>query len=332
MTMNLRTKRTLGSGLGLIVVLTILFLPGLPWSARCRHTFKKLKMKSEMKVAAWQGETPTLISLAGRVIMNHSRKQPAEGAEIEALDSISGWASLTDTSGDFVLRDVLWYPKASYTLVIKINDYEARRIDVFASEQYPDNGILSIGELEIDKSCTLNLKLTPGMNSVTYIKPDRENASYYRNLFAKLTKEETTDEGKLTALNRYVASKFTADQTARGYVSPRQVLENGSNSEWALALALVTLAEAGNYQARMLDLIDAASPPYVHMVTEVYYNESWHLYDPVTGKSFHNQARQVASYKNFRLDAEAIKNLCASTQELNPQLIKLYRSGFYHYY
>ncbi len=333
MAMNLRTKRTLWSGLGLLAILTTLFLPGLPWSARFRHSFKKVVTKAELKVAAWQGETPKLISLSGRVITKHGSKQSVEGAEIEALDSISGWASLTDQSGKFVLRDVIWYPKAPYTLIIKINSHETRQLHVSGPEKHPDNGIVQLGELAIDKGCKIDVTNTPGMNSVSQIKFDKENAKYYQDLFADLTNGKNTDEEKLDAINKYIANKFTSEETVEGYLSPRQIIENGSPSKGNLALAFVTLAEAGNYQARMLDLIDAASPPYIHLVTEVYYKEGWHLYDPVIGKSFRNQAHKVASYKDFRLDADCRQNLLNDpSQGLNPQLTNLYLSGFYHYY
>jgi hypothetical protein len=331
-------KRSSRSCIGVVLLLTLLFLPGLPWSARCRHTVKRILTKAEIRAAAWKGEAPQLVSLSGRVTSRLANQQALAGAEIEVLDSVSGWATLTNRAGEFVLRDVIWYPKASYTLIISVDAQETRQLRVVAPEKYPADQVIALGELQLDSGCQIDVTDTPGMNAASYLQSDAENFDYYKNLFAQLTADKPTDEEKMEALNLYVASKFAAGQTTIPHSLPKQILESGSNSKWMIALALATLAESGHYKTRMLNVIDEASPPTAHMVTEIYYKDRWHLYDPVFGASFRNRLGRVVSYKDLRLHTElngAEKASEQSSEMLNPQAIpfvSLYGSGFHHYY
>jgi hypothetical protein len=331
-------KRISYSCTGTVCLLIMMFVPGLPWSARLRHTVKKILTKAEIKAAAWKGETPQLVSLSGKLTTRQSNKQVVEGAEIEALDSASGWATLTNTAGEFVLRDVIWYPKANYTLIVTFNAHETKQLRVVAPEKYPDDQVIALGELQLDKGCLIDVTDTLGMNATSYLKFDEENLDYYKSLFIQLTAGKNTDEERIDAINKYVASKFVSDQTVISYTVPKQILESGSNSKWKIALSLATLAETGNYKTRMLNLIDKASPPAAYMVTEIYYKDRWHLYDPILGTSFHNELGTIASYKDLRLHTDlnsTEKAMDKSSQILNEQLaplVHLYNSGFHHYY
>jgi hypothetical protein len=331
-------KRISYSCIGIVLLLTLMFLPGLPWAARFRHIVRKIHTKAEIKAAAWKGESPQLVSLSGKLATRQSNKQILEGAEIEALDSVSGWATLTNKAGEFVLRDVIWYPKANYTLIITFNFHETKQLRVIAPEKYPDDQMIALGELQLDNACQIDVTDTPGMNATSYLKLDQENLDYYKNLFAQLTQGKNTDEEKIEAINKYVASKFVLDRTTVPYTVPKQILESGSNSPWQIAVSLATLAEIGNYKTRMLDLIDKASPPATHMVTEIYYKDRWHLYDPILGISFRNGLGTVASYKDLKLLTEfssTERTVDKSSPILSEQFIpfvNLYNSGFHHYY
>jgi hypothetical protein len=183
-----------------------------------------------MKVSAWQGKTPRLFSLSGRLITDQLNKEPLKGAEIEVLDSLSGWASMTNEKGEFIIRDVLWYPEASYSLVITANLYQVRLLQVAGPRDYPDIEIHNLGELEFDRGCRIDQTDLPGRNSVTYIEFDRQNIEYYRELFAELTKGKETDEEKLSAINRFVATRFMPSGFTGRYLLPKQVLEKGTSS------------------------------------------------------------------------------------------------------
>ncbi|HET9533191.1 MAG TPA: transglutaminase domain-containing protein [Blastocatellia bacterium] len=291
-----------------------------------------------MKVSAWQGKTPRLFSLSGRLITNQINKEPLKGAEIEVLDSLSGWASMTNEKGEFTIRDVLWYPKASYSVVITANAYQVRLLQVAGPEDYPEIEIYNLGELEFDRGCRIDETDLPGRNSITYIEFDSENIEYYRELFAELTKGKENDEEKLLAINLFVASRFIPSGFTGRYLSPKQVLEKGTGSRGMLALTLGTIAGAGNYRTRMIDLIDEGLPPAAHMITEVYYGNGWHLYDPTTGVTYRNNYGTVASYKELRLDTNLISAELMSrplSEVLNSPRNRganVYQSGFHHYY
>jgi hypothetical protein len=291
----------------LLMSLVVGFLsPGLPWSARCHHILNRLMTKAEMKAYAWQGVSPKLISLSGRIV---GRDRPLKGAEIEALDSASGWAAITNEEGRFVLPDVMWYPGAQYVLLVKANDYQERALRLQASATYPGDGIQNIGELRFDLGFKFDRDM-PGQNSVSYIEYDESNADYYKELFARLTASKPTNEEKLAAATRYVAGKLISNAIAgraespRHFndESPRQILESGSLYCGKLSLALATVARAGNYKARLVNVVDAMIQPSAHMVTEIYYDDQWHLYDPTSGTGLHNKDGRTLSPKIHKYD------------------------------
>jgi len=336
-------KRIFAGCAGIALIYALLFIPGFPGSARCRYFVNKLRAKAEMKVSAWQGVTPGLISLSGRVVGGNG---VLRGAEVEVLDSISGWASLSDEQGKFVVRDLMWYPEATYRVLVKPNDYQVRELKVVAPSAYPDGGILNVGDLRFDRLCKIDATELRGRNSVSHIDYDGHNLDYYKELFAELTAGKQTDEEKVDALSRYVASRLIPGEGGRevepalyiGPESPRDILEKGTRYCGELASALATLAEAGNYKTRMVDLIDAASRPSAHMVTEIYYGERWHLYDPIIGAVSRSEGSGIASYKELRLDTAF--RLPAAVPEHLPKIFghpkdrmaEIYRSGSYHYY
>ncbi|MFP5264240.1 MAG: carboxypeptidase-like regulatory domain-containing protein [Blastocatellia bacterium] len=205
------TKRTSAACAAAALILVIAFTPGLPWSARAVHFVKRVRAKAEMRAFAWQGVRPALISLTGKVA---ARKGVLGGAEVEALDSASGWSSLTDEQGKFVLRDLTWYPRASYTVVIKPNDLQARQVKVTAPASYPEGGTLNIGEVGFDQGCPIDAGEVPGKNSISYVENDMRNLDYYKNLFDELTAEKQTDEERLDAISRFVASRLILDEKA----------------------------------------------------------------------------------------------------------------------
>ncbi len=338
--MKKANKQVAAALAGVALILCLMLMPGLPWSARCRHFIKKLRAKADMKVSAWQGVPPRFISLSGRII---NKKESLKGAEVEALDSASGWASLTDWQGRFVLPDVVWYPQASYIIVIKSNDYQIRQVRVSAPESYPEGGILNVGELVYEQSCKVDATDLQGINSISYIEYDRRNIDYYKELFNRLTAEKQGDEEKLEAISRYVASKLIKDETVEpalnaNHESPRQILEQGSRYCGRLALALATIAEAGNYKTRMLDLVDETLHPSAHVVTEIYYADRWHLYDPIIGSVFRIKEDRIASYKEVRLNTDfrfpktAPEHLPEIPDRQKNWMDDAYRSGLHHYY
>lgn len=335
--MSKKIKRAAYGGLSTALLLLLVFCPGLPWSARYRHVMRRTMTKMEMKVSAWQGERPRLVSLSGNVILERPRRAPLRGGQIEALDSTSGWAALTDKRGEFVLRDVTWHPRATYTLIIAANEYKSRQIQVVATATYPEDGVIELGELDFGQSCQINTDNLPGRNSISYLEYDLKNDLFYREIVAELTEGKQTDEEKLQALSRYVAIKLDAVEIDDRIESPRRILEKGSAFCGKLALALATLAEAADYRARLLDLIDGEPQPNAHMVTEIYYGDRWHLYDATAGLGFHDRNDRIASYRDLRLDPQLVSSappnhLPAAIDKRENSGLGIYQSGLHHYY
>lgn len=328
--MRLRFKRAAIASLAVLLVPLVIFLPGAPWSARTRHTLKKAITKTQIRLARWRGRNPRLASLAGRV--------NSPGMQIEALDSGSGFAGLSDNQGNFVLPDEMWYPGASFELVITDGTSTGRLIEVTAPQQLPESGEFNIGELDPGRGAAVNLVPLLGLNSITLEDFDSTNRQYYKELYDRLTDGKQSDEEKVDALNTYVASKLNYNETRWELGSPRRVLETGSEYCGHLATAMNTLLAAGGYASRAVHMIDDKRPPGSHAVVEVFYDGSWHLYDPTYGVKFRKKNGDIASYMDVRLDTTLIKEdlLARFTAKVRRKVMMLlpavYGTGYHHYF
>lgn len=327
--MRIRSKRTAILLIAGALVL-LLFLPGMPWSARWRHTLNRTVVKAEMKWARWRGHEPRLISIAGRV------NTPA--AQIQALDSRSGWATLADREGRFVLPDVIWYPGASYNLVISDDELTGRLIKIDAPDSFPESGAFNAGELDADQAERVEIVALMGISSITHQGLDTANSDYYKDLFKELTAGKESNQEKIAAINDYVASKHKHDETPWESGSPRQVLDQGSRYCGHLAGAMQTLAAVGGYKTRAVNMSDGKNPPATHIVVEVEYDGGWHLYDPTYGVKFQIRDGQIASYKEVRLDTSLIpedlfQSVRGKIRHRVVELIKgIYETGYHHFY
>lgn len=313
---------------GVTALLSLLFAPGLPWSARNRHKIKRAITKAEMTWARWIGNEPRLVSIAGRV--------EAEGIRIEALDSRSGWTTLTDKKGDFVLPDVMWYPGANYQIVVSTDESKGKLIEVSAPDQFPDGGLFDAGGLNLSKAQEVDLSGLLGLNA-TYRDYDAKNADYYEELFNTITADKDSDKEKVAAINKFVATKFNTEETRWDMGSPRRVLEQGSRYCGHLSAAMATLLEAGNYRTRGVYMSDGKAPLGTHIVVEVFYGGAWHLYDPMFGVGFENKDGIVASYREIRLNPDLISEDSFSSfdpkvrQRLMALLPGIFSSGYHHF-
>ena len=307
----------------------ILFFPGSPWAARIHHTLKRTTVKAEMKLAKWRGHEPRLVSIAGQL--------NGPGVQIQALDSRSGWATLTGRDGRFVLPDVMWYPGASYELVISNDDSTGTLIKVRAPETYPESGVFSVGELAAGRGAQVEIASLIGVNSITREDLDVNNREYYKDLFDKLTAGKQSDDEKIGAINDFVASKLNYDETQWDLGSPRRVLDRGSQYCGHLSEAMETLLAIGGYRTRAVHMSDGKNPPGTHAVVEVFYGGGWHLYDPTFGIKF-NKDRDIASYRDVRLDTSVISE--DLFQKFRPKVRRqfmallpgIYETGYHHFY
>jgi len=312
------------------ILLLVVFLPGSPWSPGVRHSLKRALAKTEIRIATWRGKPPRFMSIAGRMNI------PA--AQIQALDSRSGWATLGDNDGEFVLPLEIWYPSARYELVISTDDSDGRLIKVTAPAEYPENRVFNVGELDVSRGDPVKLASLIGVNSFNVQDFDFKNREYYQDLYDKLTAGKQSDEDKIDALCDYVACKLNYNETQWELESPRRVLEGGSEYCGHLSIAMQTLVQIGGYRTRAIHTSDGRQPPGTHAVVEVFYNEGWHLYDPTFGLKFLKKDGTVASYKDVRLDTSLIsEDLFAKfTEKVRGKVMTLlpavYRTGYHHYF
>jgi hypothetical protein len=308
----------------------VLFFPGLPWAPRLRHSLRKTIVKTKMSYARLSGHQPALVSIAGR--------QTTPCAEIQALDSRSGWATLADREGRFLLPDVMWYPGATFDLVMTIGEENGTLVTVTAPGETPPNGILNVEMIDFERGIEVVLTGLPGANATTYVDYDADNSSYYKELFDRLTTGKASDEERISAACDYVSSKLNYEETQWELGSPRRVLETGSQYCGHLSTALSTLLATGNYRTREIHLSDGKSSPSTHSVVEAFYDGDWHLFDPTYGVRFRTRDGKVASHKDVRLDPSIIREDLferfgpKERREIVALLSSLYGTGFHHFY
>jgi hypothetical protein len=324
--MHLNRKR------GLVIVFALLpvaFASALIVSPRFRHSIHKVIIKSEMKISALRGYSPRLVSIAGELGL--------PGVRVEALESRSGWATLSDNNGRFVLPDVVWYPNASYDLIVSTDDRRGRQIRISALQASPATGVLDAGAISLGRNGEVELANLPGLTSTSYQEYDFLNADYYRKLLAELTAGKLNDRDRVDAINRFVSERLNYNETQWDPGSPRRIIEQGSQYCGHLATAMAAISAVA-YRTRLVNLSDGASPPNTHVVVEVFYEGGWHLYDPTFGVSFVGKDGSVASYKDLRLDTGAIaRESFARFREKYPKvsldwMTDVYSSGYHHYY
>ncbi|HEY7543428.1 MAG TPA: transglutaminase domain-containing protein [Blastocatellia bacterium] len=285
------------------IALTALLLPGLPWSARVHRSLRRASVKAQIKLAEWRGHNPRAALLRGRLIGNEEQAESLKGARITAVESPSGYASLTDSEGKFTLPHLVWYPDARYTLTATTTGDQSKEISIIAPAVYPESGIIEAGDLRFTDGEEVS-QSEPGVRRMDY---DKSNDNFYRSLFDQTTSSAATDHEKIEAINRYVASKLDYRVKAQSFDNPRQIIEGGAAFCVFLAVAMGAITESGHYPTRIVHLTDSPDYLHAHTVVEVYYGDAWHIYDPTYGVHYLNRQNVVASYRELRLDPGLIK-------------------------
>ena len=312
-------------------VLAILFVSftSFPISRRLRHQASRAMVRAEMQLSTWRGNPPRLASVTGQL--------DQAGAEVQALDSHSGWAALSDRDGRFTLPDLLWYPGARYDLLISTDYDSARFARVSSASALPPDGVVQAGSIT-PAGDPVSLRGQPGVSSYSREPYDRQNRDYYLDLYGRLTAGKKSDEQKVDAVNQFVGTKLNYEQTGWDLGSPRRVIEQGSQWCGHLAIAMATITVSA-YPTRIIHLMDTSAPPNTHAVVEVFYGGGWHLYDPTFGVRFLDENGQVASYKQLRLNPALVSmDAYAAYQRLYPGANSLswmpgaYSSGYHHFF
>ena len=284
---------------------TVLSLPGLPWSARCHYVARRAMSRFGATVAAWRGVRPRPVSLSGTLAGSGALVESLKGAQVAAVESVSGYAAMSDGAGRFTLPHLLWFPGARYNLIVTADEFHSRSFELRAPAAYPEGGTIDAGELRFDEGA----EVTRRDRLRRAVKYDRENRDYYRDLFARLAATAASDHQRIDAVCRYVATRHNPDEDPFRFKSARQIIESGAPHCSNLAFAMAAITAAGGYPSRTVHTSDTPEYPHTHVVTEVYYDEAWHLYDPTYGVFFRDPAGRVASYRELHLMPELVTAL-----------------------
>ena len=321
------TRRRLYIVIIMSIVLAALYSP-FSFSARLRHKVKRALVAAEKSLSEWRGYKSGLISIKGETGL--------AGAQVQVLDSKSGWASLCDLEGRFTIPDIVWYSNAGYELIVSTDDSKGKKIKIDAPSTFPPDGVMEVGRLPLDDAIEVAQERLPGMNLVSFQRYDFQNRDYYRKLYEDLTAGKTSHEENVDAVNNYIAKRLNYNETQWDLGSPRRVIDQGSQYCGHLSLAMATVLAVG-YSTRIVNMRDGADPPNTHVVVEVFYKGEWHLYDPTYGVAFKDKDGRVVSYKELRLDPGLISEETFSAfRQLYPKtsfyrLRNIYNSGYHHY-
>jgi hypothetical protein len=304
--------------------------------------YSRLISQIEKKVARALGTKAKPMQIIGKV--------HPPGARINARQA--SWASLSDNQGSFSLPRMVWYPGSSYDLTISYPGRKSRRLRVYARWRLPDNGNFHIGEFSLDAGQDYESEDGGDSPDTSLVHYDSNNDQYYKQMFNEITAGKSRDEEKLQLLNEYVARRrlpgeSVADKRikkkskALSNLSARDILETEVRQPYkcgTLSLVMATLAHAGNYKVRWVDMIGlggSGNKPRTHVVVEVFYNGEWHLYDPTYGVSYRNESGEVASHKDIRLDVRILfQNVWTirANEEMPDFLPVVYETGVHRFY
>lgn len=314
--MSTRIKSPLAVCLALLLLSISLFWPGFPWPARLRYAARRVAVKVDSKVAAWLGRQPRPVSICGKLVGSGALAESLKGAQVVAVESSSGYASLSDSHGRFTLPHLVWYPGATYTLLVTADIYHAKHFKVRAPSAYPPDSVIDAGELRFDEGVDLSIRERPAR----FLKYDAENRDYYKELFEKLAARSLTDHQVIDMLCKYVATRLKYKGDPWGFKSARQIIEEGAPHCSNLAFAMAAITSAGGYLTRTVHTSDTPEYAHTHVAVEVFYAEGWHLYDPTYGVFFLNESGVVASYKELRLNPSLMT--ARAFQQLDPEIAR----------
>jgi hypothetical protein len=319
---------------GILLLIIVLFWPGFPWSGHLRYTLRRTVVKLQADFAAPQNGQPRLISLTGQLSGRGAFTQALKGARIVATESASGYAAMTDSEGKFMLPHLPWYPGAAYSLTITADSYHVRHFKVTTPPAYPGNGIVDVGQLDLQEGYIVQRNNRP----IRYLEYDSENDGYYRSLFNRLTEHAITDHQRIDAINKYIATKQNPKEDAWSFNSARDVIERGAPHCSNLSFAMAIIVAAGGYPARTVHTSDTIDYLHTHVSVEVYFGDRWHLYDPTYGIFFLDAMGRVASYKDLRLNPDLITPAAfqgfdlKTTSSILKWMPKTIGSGFHQIY
>ena len=329
--MKIKVKHLL---IGFASIILILLTIGLLTSTHYRYTTRRILNKSSIQLASLQGAIPQPIILQGKLKGKGAFSEAIKGASISAIETTSGYGVSSDGQGNFSLPHLIWYPSASYTLIVSSNLHQSRIFYLKMPAEYPSSLVIDLGELSFEQGIEISKKELP----IRYLKFERENYQFYKNIFDEQTKDAKNDHEKADLISKHISTRYNSKEDAWSFYSAREIIERGAPHCSNLALAMAAVMAAGGYPSRTIHTSDTPDYAHTHVAVEVFYDGGWHLYDPTYGVFFLNDFKEVASYRELRLSPELIK--AEAFNQLKPDMTEyimqwmpgLYSSGIYQSY
>lgn len=268
-----------------------------------------------------------LVAIAGSV--------DAPGSRVYVVGSKAGWAFGTGPGGRFVVPGVRRQPGGAYDVFVSSGADAGRLVTVRAREAASEGEPVEVGLVRFADGREVAAESIPGLDVAGRIRFDEANRAWYEGVFKGVTAHCTTDAGRIDAVHRFVASRFTTPATPEPSASPRETIENGSRYSGPLTLAMATLAHAGGYAVRVVDMT-AEGSLVSHGAVEVFYDGEWRLYDAAYGARALNSVGGVAGYGGLLQFPELLASLDLSA-EARPgwrtdEIRRFYGSGIHRVY
>lgn len=270
------------------------------------------KQKFAQVFASYQNKLAHQIGVSPKEIVITGKTNVA-GCLVNLVNPNSKWSVLADSEGHFKLPEITWYPGKNYCLKLSLENNKSFQTEIFAPWEYPESGNLDLGFIDLALALkNQSLKQQPSYNLIPF---DTKNKEYYEQLYSNITSNICGEEEKIMALTKFVCQKRVAKKKVSIDIwTPRQLLEPTEPFSYTcgeLSSALAHLAYAGNFKINYIDMIldkDPTQRPYTHVVTEIYYQGKWHLYDPTFGTAYRNEKGEIASYQEIRLNPKILDN------------------------
>jgi len=266
-----------------LVAATVVFVAATP-PGRSVQRFTRKTVRAATALVTGQPAEPQLVVLAGSGV--------APNARVDVVGSRSGLATYADAEGRFSLPGVAWRPGQAYRIAVSQDGVTAWIVQVAATAQPSDRGVVDVGLLPATGGQTVELERVSGLNSFALV--DFERDAYLAGVVRAVTAHAASDAERIGALDAFVASLY--DPQALDPRTPHQVVASGSGRASDLSDAMAALARGAGYRSRLVDVGDPDRPGLTYPLVEVSYEGAWHLHDPATGTKFTTGDGRVPSF------------------------------------
>ncbi len=258
---------------------------------KAQHKIRRFLARTTASFERGGAAPARLVSLKGRL--------GVPGVRVDSVDSVSGWASVTNESGAFSLLDVEASPTGRYDLVVFLED-GPRQVSVQTDGPVGDDGTIELADVDVGTGRSVDAGDFYGINSISYLTADELEFVYLEGVFDAVTVGRTGDEDRLAALNAFVASRYSTIWAPGTDVTTRETLDRGSSQSGALSRLMAAMCRAGGYDVRVVDIVDTREDRTPHQLVEVFYAGDWHAYDPSYGVYVCDESGDVASLAELR--------------------------------